>query len=372
MSDVVVIGAGIVGCACAYELAKRGASVTVLEYGRAGMQSTNAAAGIVAPMIDPHASRAMLQFGLRAGREYPSVVEELERACGFGVEYMPQGALRIAFGEEGADELRRTYTMQRELGFPLDWLDGPVLREVEPRLNQRASAGVFSPTEGNVSNQLITLALERAATALGVQLRERTAVAGFTTSGDRVTAVRTTDASFPADTVILAAGARSGQIAAKLHADLPVIPVRGQMIALGGMRPPVHHVIGGPHGYIVPRANGLLFAGATVEPVGFRRRTTKTGVRMVRTMAMELVPQLAAATVHFDWAGLRPGTIDGLPIVGPLPAWPNVIAATGHYRDGILMGPLTGKVVADGIVNREWTGVPEEFSPARFAAPAAN
>jgi glycine oxidase len=138
------------------------------------------------------------------------------------------------------------------------------------------------------------------------------------------------------------------------------------MIALGGMVTPVRHVVWSD-GYLVPRANGLLFVGATVEDVGFRRRTTKAGLRHLRAMANTLVPQLRAATVHFDWAGLRPGTPDNLPIIGALPGWRNVIAATGHYRSGILLGPLTGNLVARGVTEGDWSAVPEEFSPARFA-----
>jgi glycine oxidase len=367
MSDVVIIGGGIVGCACAYELAKAGAGVTLLEYGKTGMQATNAAAGMLSPMIDPHRAQAMVQFGLRALHEYPDDVAELEREAGFSVEYMPQGVLRVAFGERGAEALRRAFDVQQEMGFPLDWLDAAALREFEPRLTERARAGVYSGTEGNISNQLVTLALERAAVKRGAKFRERSPVIGFTTRGGHVSAVRTPDATLSCDTVIIAAGARSGQIAAKLHASLPVVPVRGQMLAFGGMHAPIHHVVGGPRGYLVPRANGLIFAGATVENVGFRRRTTKSGIRAMLKMSHELVPQLEAAQVEFEWAGLRPGTPDELPIIGPLPGWPNVIAATGHYRNGILLGPLTGKLVAQGILHNDWTKVPPEFSPARFA-----
>ena len=138
------------------------------------------------------------------------------------------------------------------------------------------------------------------------------------------------------------------------------------MIALGGMSTPIRYVVWGPDGYLVPRANGLVFAGATVEDVGFRRRTTKAGLASMRRMANALVPQLAAAKHLFEWAGLRPGTPDGLPIIGPLPGWTNVIAATGHYRNGILLGPITGRLVARGILDGDWSETPSEFSPARF------
>lgn len=384
MSDVVIVGGGIVGCACAYELAKAGASVTLLEYGKTGMQSTNAAAGMLAPMIEAQTPGAMTGAGMRALRAYPGKVVEVEGACGFDVELRLGGILKVAMSAQQTDALQRRCAWQRELGLPMEWLDAAACRELEPRISEGVLGGMFSSTEGSVSNQLLTLGLERAAIALGADIRQRTPVTGFTSRGGRVIAVRSGDASFGCDAVVIAAGARSGQIAAHLRAPrdarapgadsqrptartrLPVRPVRGQMIALGGMSTPIRRIVWGADGYLVPRANGLVFAGATVEEVGFRRRTTQAGTRAMRTMAVALVPQLAAAKVHFAWAGLRPGSPDGLPMIGPLPGFPNVIAATGHYRNGILLGPLTGELVARGIVAGDWSGVPREFDPERF------
>jgi glycine oxidase len=224
-----------------------------------------------------------------------------------------------------------------------------------------------------VSNQLLALALERAAIANGAAVRQRTPAVGFCTNGDRVTGVRTADGDAACDTVVIAAGARSGQIAGMLrttgkeaHPLLAVRPIRGQMIALGGMAPPIRHIVWGPDGYLVPRANGIVFAGATVEDVGFRRRTTQAGLRQLRSMANALVPQLSAAKHLFEWAGLRPGTPDDLPIIGPLKGWGNVVAATGHYRNGILLGPITGRLVARGVVAGDWSDTPAAFSAARF------
>lgn len=369
-ADVIIVGGGIVGCACAYHLAKRGAKVTLLEYGKTGMQATNAAAGMLAPLTETHEPGPMLEFGVRALREYPALVAELEAACGFDLELRLNGILKVAFDAEQAAVLRRRYAWQRELGFALEWVDEALCREIEPRLGAGVIAGVFSASEGGVSNQAVALALERGAIALGADVRQRSGVRSFDRRGDRVTAVRTADETiYAADAIVLAAGARSGQLAARLGVTLPVRPMRGQMIALGGMRAPIRHILWGPKGYLVPRANGLVFAGATVEDVGFRRRTTAAGIRRLRSMAGALVPQLRAATEHFSWAGLRPGSADGLPMIGRLPGWENVFAATGHFRNGILLGPLTGRVVAGALVSGDGNGVPAEFDPARFAQP---
>jgi len=365
-ADALIIGGGIVGCACAYELAKRGAKVTLVEYGKTGMQATNAAAGMLAPMTETERPDDLFTIGMRALDEYPQVVRELEEACGFGLEFRQDGILQVAFDDAQAEHLRRRYGWQREMGLAVEWLDGDACREAESRLSDRVVAGVYGAPEATVSNQLVALALERAARARGAEIRERAPVTRAKRRGGGVASVLAGDAWIDADTVILAAGARSGQIARRLGAHLPVFPVRGQMIALGGMSTPIARPVWGPDGYLVPRVNGLVFAGATVEHVGFRRRTTKPAVRRLRAMARRLVPALQSAQLHFEWAGLRPGSPDGLPIIGPLEGT-NVVAATGHYRNGILLGPMTGALVARGIVDGDWSDVPASFSPARFA-----
>lgn len=371
-ADVVVIGGGIVGCACAYELTKRGARVVLVEYSKPGMQSTNAAAGMLAPMIEAQGPGPMLRWGMEALRSYPAIAAELEEAAGFGVELRRMGILKVAFTDDELATLQRRLSWQRELGLPVEWLDGAACRELEPRLSDAVAGGAYSETEGSVSNQLLALAFERAATARGAEFRERQPVTGFETAGGRVVAARTPEGAVAGDMFVLAAGARSGQLADLLRprVSVPVRPIRGQMIALGGMSVPITRVVWGPGGYLVPRANGLVFAGATVEDVGFRRRTTQAGVRGVRANAIALVPQMRAATVHFAWAGLRPGSADGLPIIGPVPPYENLIAATGHFRNGILLGPITGAAVASGITDADWTHVPEEFAASRFAVPS--
>ncbi|MBI2723634.1 MAG: glycine oxidase ThiO [Chloroflexi bacterium] len=369
MSDVAIVGGGIVGLACARELARRGARLTLLEYGKTGMQATNAAAGMLAPIVEAEAPGPMLEFGMRALRGFPALARELEAEAGFSVELALGGILKVALTEDDVSELLRRAVWQREMSLGSEWLAGPTCRELEPRLSEHVAGGLYSAQEGAVSNQLLALALERSAMAAGAEIRQHTPVIGFRREGSRVTAVRTPEGDVACDTVIIAAGARSGQIAARIRgAELPVHPVRGQMLALGGMHAPIRTVVWGPEGYLVPRANGLVFAGATVEHVGFRRRTTLAAMRRLRAMAGRLVPQLAAAQVQFEWAGLRPGTPDDMPIIGPLPSHANVIAATGHYRNGILLGPLTGAAVAAGIMDGDWSGVPDAFSPARFDA----
>jgi len=367
VSDVVVVGGGIVGLACAYELAGCGARVTLLEYGKTGMQATNAAAGMLAPIVEAAGPGPMLDAGMEALRAYPALAERLEREAGFSLELRLDGILRVAYDDD-ARGLRDRFRWLRGLDEAVHWVDAETCRELEPRLSQRVAGGILSEGEGSVSNQLVALALERSAQARGADVRQRSPVTSWVRRGGRVVAARTPAGDVAGDIFVLAAGARSGQLSRALACPLPVEPVRGQMIAIGGMVTPIRLVVWGPEGYLVPRANGLIFAGATVERVGFRRRTTRAAVRRLRAMAARLVPQFRAGVVHFEWAGLRPGTPDDLPIIGPLPGDANVVAATGHYRNGILLGPWTGERVARGVVDGDWSGVPAAFRPERFSS----
>ena len=363
---MVIVGGGAIGCAIAYYLSRAGVQTTVLDRGRIGMEASNAAAGMLAPLSEAHGVGPMLDLGLASLRIFPTLAPELQEATGIDLEFRVTGILRVAFTPKDAQELRQQEQWQGSLGLPLDWLDQALVRELEPRLSPKIVAGLLSSEEAQVSNQNLTLAFARAAAARGATLRERTPVTSLITSDGRATAVRTPQGRVAAGHVVLAAGAWTGRLARRLGLDVPVRPVRGQMLALGGMVTPIHTIVSGPRGYLVPRANGLVFAGATVEEVGFRPRTTLRGLREVRRAAIEIVPQLAQAQAQFTWAGLRPGSADELPILGPLPGLENVIVASGHYRNGILLSPITGQLIAQAIIEGRPSEALAPFSPARF------
>ncbi|MGB2694422.1 MAG: glycine oxidase ThiO [Dehalococcoidia bacterium] len=367
-ADVVIAGAGIIGCAIAYELSRRGVSCLLLDSRRLGMAATNAAAGVLAPLAEFKRPDALVQLGLASLRLYPQWVDRLrEEVPDIDVEFVLNGVLRVAFDETEMDDLRVGKRSARGLGMELIELDATELREAEPRLSERIVGGLLCPEEGQVSNQLFTLALSRAAKKRGARIVEGAPVSGFRTHAGRVTAVRTPQGEFACDRLVLASGAWTRPLARKLHVEVPTRPVRGQMLAFGRMALPIHQPVWGAHGYVLPRANGLVFAGATVEEVGFRIRTTQRGLAQVRRAAFELVPQLRHAREHFSWAGLRPGSPDGLPIMGALPGWENVMVATGHFRNGILLAPVTGELLAQAIVDGRPGEALVPFDPARFA-----
>ena len=367
-AEVVIAGAGIIGCAIAYELSRRGVSCLLLDGRRVGMAATNAAAGILAPLAEFRRPDTLVNFGLASLRLYPAWVQRLrEEVPDIDVEFALDGVLRVAFDEEELAELRAGLRYRGKLGLELVELDRALIREVEPRLAPDVAGGLLCTQEGQVSNQLFTLALSRAAQSRGARVIEDCPVLGFRTRDGRVASVRTPQGDFACDHLVLAAGPWTRPLAGKLGVEVPTRPVRGQMVALGRMVTPIRYVIWGPRGYLVPRANGLVFAGATVEEAGFRIRTTKRGLTQVRQAAFELVPQLRHAREHFSWAGLRPGSPDGLPILGPLPGWANVTVATGHFRSGILLAPITGELIAEAIVDARTPEALAPFSPARFS-----
>jgi glycine oxidase len=369
-ATVAIAGAGIIGCAIAYELSRRGIDCVVLDSRRVGMAATNAAAGILAPLAEFRRPDALVGLGIESLRRYPAWVGRLrEDVPDIDVEFMLNGVLRVAFDGEELAGLRAGVRAARETGLELVELDAALVHEVEPRLSPRVVGGVLCPEEGQVSNQLFTLALSRAAQKRGARVVEGAPVLGFTTRSGRVASVRTPAGEFACDHVVLAAGPWTRPIARKLRADVPVHPVRGQMLAYGRMVTPVHRPVWGARGYVLPRANGLVFAGATVEEVGFRFRTTKRGLQQVRHGAFELVPQLRHAREHFSWAGLRPGSPDGLPMLGALPGWENVTVATGHFRNGILLAPVTGELIAQTIADGRAPAALAPFDPARFPSP---
>lgn len=366
-AEVVIAGGGIIGLAIAYELSRRGVECLVLDSRRRGMAATNAAAGILSPLSEFGRPDALVQLNLAGMRRYPEWVERMrDEAPEVDVEFMVNGVLRVAFDEDGLAGLRKGLRYQDELGIELIELDAEGVRDIEPKLNPDIVGGVLATQDGQISNQRFPLALARAAQQRGARVIDWRPVEGFRRRGGRVTTVRTPQADFDCSTLVLAAGPWTRPLAQKLGVDVPTKPIRGQMLALGRMVTPIGRPVWGSRGYVLPRANGLVFAGATVEDVGFRLRTTKRGLAQVRRAAFELVPQLSHAREHFSWAGLRPGTPDGLPMMGALPGYENVWVATGHFRSGILLGPITGELMADAILGGSSEAL-APFDPARFA-----
>ncbi|MGE0059408.1 MAG: glycine oxidase ThiO [Dehalococcoidia bacterium] len=369
MPQVVIVGGGVIGCATAYFLAKNGASVTLLERGELAGEASGAAAGMLAALSDEGGSRGpeFQQLCLDGLDLYESVLPVLD-ATGVDLRYSRAGVLHLALINHEAEPLKRRYEQQLALAPDNRWLEGDALREEEPQAQPHAVAGLLSPREHFLDPQRLTLAFAEAARREGASIQTQTAVTGLVQTDGKVSSVRTAGGRIEAASVLLSGGPWTAGMAAKLGAFIPVRPVRGQMISLRGPKQPLRHVIWGEHAYLVPREDGQTFVGATVEEVGFRRRNTLTGLARLRRAATELVPALKDADLVRSWSGLRPGTPDGLPILGQLPGHENVWVATGHFRNGILLAPITGQLMAEGIRSGETPARLQPFSPLRFVS----
>lgn len=365
-ADVIVVGGGVIGCATAYYLSKEQARVVVLERGLIGNEASGAAAGMLAPLAEAHGPSPFLDLCLASHGLFPELKDVLKAEVGVDIEYVTSGLLRVALSEADAAELRSQIEWQETTGMGVRLIDGQAARGLEPLLSPRVRAAVYSPLERQVNPTRLVQGFARAAEARGAVIRQETAVAGLVRRGHRVTGVRLANETLSADSVVLAAGPWTNRLGAALGVPLPVKPVRGQMLALGGGPPPVRHTIWGPKGYLVPKLNGFVFVGATVEDVGYRKRTTARGLASLRRMGNTLVPALSYAN-HVDaWAAFRPGSPDGLPILGKVPRWEGLWVASGHFRNGILLSPITGQLMARSLLDGKPAEELSPFSPARF------
>lgn len=354
---MIVVGSGIIGCAIARELAVRGLACTVFDDRPVAGGATRASAGMLAPYVEAHERGPLLDLAVRSLELYDDWVAAVRRESDIEVEYRRIGTLEVALDPKHAAHLRRQVSDE----IPAEWLDAATARAAHPELGWIAGARL-TRAHGYVAAPQLAAALARAAERQGTTFR-RGAVQRITPSGSAVR-VTTSDGDCEADTVVIAAGAWGRSIeGARMP---PLRPVRGQLLHLGWRGQPPSTIIWGPRCYIVPRTDGTLLVGATVEEVGFDERTTAGGVRELLAAACELLPGATGATFLEARAGLRPATPDELPVLGSDPDTPHIVHASGHYRNGVLLAPVTAKVIADLIVDGKRDRCLEAFAPNRF------
>jgi len=362
---IAIVGGGVIGCSIAYYLRKGGADVVLLERGELAGEASGAAAGLLI-LPDRAASPGPFRdLSVASLDMYRKLIPRIEKESGIDVRCLASGILVTAESPERVPILRSFAKWQREQGGEADWVEGEALRELEPALGPRVLGAVYTSDDLNVDPGLVTQAIGRAAERAGVDIRTGVAVAGFRRRAGRVPAVATSAGVVQADAVVLAAGPWTGALSAKLGFPLKTPPMRGQMLAYRTTK--VRHAIWGEDGYLVPKTGGLLFAGATVEEAGFRKHTTKRALAGLRAMATRLVPLLRRTEVAGAWAGLRPGSADGWPIIGRVPTCENAYVATGHFRNGILLAPVTGKAVAQMVLEGGTEMDVSAFGPERFS-----
>ena len=349
--DAIVVGAGVIGLACAWRLAQGGARVIVLDRDEPPAGATRVAAGMLAPVGElTFGEPELLERTLVAAELYPGFVEELEAASGVATGYSVCGALHVALDRDEAEQLHRVHDLQRSLGLAADWLPPSACRGLEAGLTPSLAGGVIAPGEAAIDPRALTAALLAALDAAGGELRARTEAAAALRDGERIAGVRSDDGEeLRAAVVVLACGAWSGTAEwLPPEARPPVRPVKGEILELRSLdgAAPVERIVASERVYMVPRPDGRLIVGATVEERGFDTTVTAGGVHELLREAYRLLPEVAEMELVEAMASLRPGTPDNLPLVEP-GAIDGLLLATGHYRNGILLAPLAAARLAD-------------------------
>jgi len=376
-ASVVIVGGGVIGLAVARALAQRGLNdVVLIERGSLGAESSSAAAGMLAPQAEADRANEFFELVCQSRDMYPAFAAALLEETGIDIELETTGTLYLAFTSDDAKELEKRYEWQRKAGLAVEMLSGQDARHFEPAISENVSAALRFPLDSQVENRRLISALSAAAEKLGVRLLTGTTVTALKTGNRGVAGAETSRGFVSTSTIVVAGGAWTSSLgltgasgAAISDITLPnlgIEPVRGQMLCLEANPQIARHVIYSPRGYIVPRRDGRLLVGSTTERAGFDRRVTAEGVSSLLSAALEISPQIGALPMTASWAGLRPRAADGLPVLGPYAEIEGLFYATGHYRNGILLTPITGELIAGAIVDKVDSTSRSIFSPNRF------
>ena len=364
-ADVVIVGGGVIGLTIARALALRGVrDVCLIERAGLGSEASFAAAGMLAPQVEADGHNDFFALACRSRDLYPSFAADLREETGIDVELDTTGTLYLALNEHDQAEIEKRYYWQTQAGLPVEFFSATAAREIEPCISNLTHGALRFPKDIQVENRRLLSALANTTSKLGVTTITETNVESLIKNGRRATGVQTNRGAISCSTVVIAAGTWSSFIQ---HAPVaPIEPVRGQMVCLEAKPQLTRHVIFSPRGYIVPRHDGRLLAGSTSEHVGFAKSVTAGGISSILANAQEISPNIADLPIADLWSGLRPCSSDGLPVLGPCDEIDGLFYATGHYRNGILLAPVTGELMSTAIIEGVTSPLLTPFRADRF------
>lgn len=374
-ADVVVVGGGVIGLAVARGLSLRGLrDVLLIERNGLGAEASFAAAGMLAPQAEANCADEFFYLACQSRDMYPAFASALRDESGIDVEVETTGTLYLAFTEQDVNEVEKRYQWQSEAGLVVQRLTAAAARSLEPAIAENIRGALKFPLDMQVENRRLINALALSNQKCGVRMVTNTTVESLTIARGRLAGVETSRGFVGTEKVVIASGAWSSMLKAEDKAlpGLRIEPVRGQMLSFTAKPQVTGHVVYSPRGYIVPRSDGRLLAGSTIENVGFDKRVTDEGMQSIMTAAVEISPQVSSLPLSASWAGLRPRAADDLPVIGPCAEIEGVWYATGHYRNGILLAPITGELIAKAIVDKVVSPALNTFSPDRFGLVSVN
>ncbi len=364
--DAIIAGGGLIGCAIALELARNDLRVALFDSQEPGREASWASAGILSPAPESPAMIATVEIGKASLAMYPAFIERVEEQSGIDTGFRAKGTITALLSRHAREELSTIIALSRGLGLKAEALSAQEAREMEPALSEEVEAAVLRSDEASVDNRLLSKALLEAAKRSGVEIHAGAAVQAIWKEGSQCHGILARAEKFAAKHTIVAAGAFSAQIAG-VQEYAPVRPAKGQMVSVRCDAARIERVLWAERIYIVPRSDGRILCGATVEHVGFDKTVTAGGVQANLNAAIELAPVLATARVEETWAGLRPDTPDHLPILGSTDI-DGLMIATGHYRSGVLLTPITARLMGELVLQKTSSVDCEKFSPLRFQA----
>jgi glycine oxidase len=366
-TDILIIGGGVIGLSLARELHKKGAGkITILERGKAGQESSFAAAGILAPQAEAEKADKFFHFCSDSKNLYTNFAKQLLSETEVDIELDQNGTLYTAFSESDVTEIRRRFDWQKKSGLAVEHLTQTEARKAEPFVSPDVREALFFPNDWQVENRKLLVALQKYAKLNNIEIIENSEVRELLIENGKISGAITADKTFFAEKVVLTTGAWTWLIKAGENALPFVKPIRGQILSFRTAKRLFSKIIYSARGYIVPRFDGRVLVGATVEDVGFDKSLTNSGIDFLLEIALEISPSLANLQIFDKWAGLRPASADNLPILGAFPEIENLYVGTAHFRNGILLAPLTAKILADKIVENSDSEYLQVFSPQRF------